>query len=67
MVAAHMDEVGFMITDKGDDGLYRFDKVGGIPVNTVAGKPVLIGKDKIPGVIGTKAIHLVKDEDLESL
>ena len=65
MVAAHMDEVGFMITDKGDDGLYRFDKVGGIPVNTVAGKPVLIGKDKIPGVIGTKAIHLVKDEDLE--
>jgi tetrahedral aminopeptidase len=65
MVAAHMDEVGFMITDKGDDGLYRFDKIGGIPVNTVAGKPVLIGKDKIPGVIGTKAIHLVKEEDLE--
>ncbi len=65
MVAVHMDEVGFMITDKGEDGLYRFEKVGGIQVNQVIGKPVLVGKDKIPGVIGTKPIHLVKEEELE--
>lgn len=64
MVAAHMDEVGFMITDKGDNGLYRFDGVGGIPASQVVGKPVLIGKDRIPGVIGTKPIHMVKKEEL---
>lgn len=65
MVAAHMDEVGFMILDKGEEGLYRFEKVGGIQVTHVIGKPVLVGKDKIPGVIGTKPVHLIKDEEME--
>jgi endoglucanase len=58
MVAAHLDEVGFMITYDDGKGIYRFDVVGGFDARQLAGKPVLVGKEKIPGVIGTKPIHL---------
>jgi endoglucanase len=58
MLAAHMDEIGFMITYDDGKGIFRFDKVGGIDDRQLAGKPVWVGKDKIPGVIGAKPIHL---------
>lgn len=58
MVAAHMDEVGFMITDDDGDGLFRFEAVGGLDERHLVGKPVLVGADEIPGVIGAKPIHL---------
>ena len=58
MLAAHMDEVGFMIAEEDGDGLYRFVIVGGIDERQLAGKPVWVGKDNLPGVIGAKAIHL---------
>lgn len=63
LLAAHMDEVGFMVVADDGDGFYRFDKVGSVDVAYVAGKSVLIGKDRIPAVIGLKPIHLSgKDE-----
>jgi endoglucanase len=58
MLAAHMDEVGFMITYDDGKGIFRFNVVGGIDARQLAGKPVWVGKDKIPGVIGAKPIHL---------
>lgn len=58
MLAAHMDEVGFMITYDDSKGIFRFDTVGGIDARQLVGKPVWVGKDKIPGVIGAKPIHL---------
>jgi tetrahedral aminopeptidase len=58
MIAAHMDEIGFMITADNGDGIFRFDTVGGIDPRQMAGKPVWVGKDKTPGVIGAKPIHL---------
>lgn len=58
MVAAHMDEVGFMITSDEGDGMYRFQTVGGLDARQVAGKSVWIGSDHTPGVIGAKPIHL---------
>lgn len=63
MVAAHMDEVGLMITSSADDGFFRFDKVGGLDERQLAGKQVLVGKDHIPGVIGAKPIHLSQSEE----
>ncbi len=63
MVAAHMDEVGLMITDIDDMGLLKFTTVGGIDKRILVSKPVLIGKNKIPGVIGAKPIHLQKREE----
>ncbi|NLG95727.1 MAG: M42 family metallopeptidase [Chloroflexi bacterium] len=60
MLDAHMDEVGFMIVSDEESGLYRFVKVGGIDDRSLPGKPVLVGKDNIPGVIGAKPIHLTE-------
>ncbi|MHB1480931.1 MAG: M42 family metallopeptidase, partial [Bellilinea sp.] len=56
MLAAHMDEIGFMLVE-GEEGLFRFEIVGGIDVRQLPGKTVLVGKDHLPGVIGTKPIH----------
>ncbi len=58
LISAHMDEVGFIISRITDSGELKFKTVGGIETTVMAGKRVIIGKDKIKGVIGTKAIHL---------
>lgn len=58
MVTAHMDEVGFMITHITKDGYLKFQSVGGIDERILPGKLVHIGKNKLPGVIGSLAIHL---------
>jgi len=58
LVAAHMDEIGFVVTVDDGDGLYQFAIVGGVDVRQLPGKPVLIGKNRVPGVIGARAIHL---------
>jgi len=64
MVAAHMDEVGFIITEITDSGFLKFANLGGIETKVLSGKKVLIGKERIPGIIGAKAIHLQKREDV---
>lgn len=61
MVAAHMDEVGLMIVHIEKNGLLRFRKVGGIDDRLLLSKEVRIGKEKVPGVIGAKPIHLLKE------
>ena len=60
MVTAHMDEVGLMIKDIDSTGLLRFLTVGGIDKRVLVSKAVVVGKDKIKGVIGSKPIHLQK-------
>ena len=58
-VFAHMDEVGFMITEVKKDGYLGFDTVGGISESVIAGRRVrVLGKEGyISGVIASKAIH----------
>jgi len=63
MLAAHMDEVGFIIRFAGEDGLLRFGCVGGVDPRCVVSKRVLVGEKAVPGVIGVKAIHLMSAED----
>jgi len=58
MVAAHMDEVGFMITAIEPSGLLGFETVGFVDRQSVPGKAVWIGEGHHPGVIGVKPIHL---------
>ncbi len=65
MLAAHMDEVGFIVRKIEDDGYIRFSAVGGIDARVVLGRRVFIGKDMVPGVIGLKAIHLVSAEEVK--
>jgi len=59
MLAAHMDEVGLMVTGFNNDGTLRFGKVGGIDDRVLLSKQVLIGPDAVPGVIGYRPIHLI--------
>ena len=59
MLDAHMDEVGFMLVADDGEGLYRFETVGGIDARHLLGKQVYVGKERTPGVIGGKPIHLM--------
>lgn len=59
MLCAHMDEVGFCIKYVNDDGTLLFDQVG-MNASVLPSKRVLIGKDKIPGVIGLAPVHVTK-------
>ena len=67
MVAAHMDEVGLMITHFEENGSLRFRPVGGIDDRILLSKVVLIGKDRLPGVIGVKPVHLLKEKELRQV
>lgn len=63
MIAAHMDEVGFIITGYNKDGTLKFRGLGGVNQLAIPSKPVLIGEKKLKGVIGAKAIHLQNAEE----
>jgi endoglucanase len=62
MLDAHLDEIGFMIFGANSDGSLKFRAVGGIDDRILPGKAVLVGPDRIPGVIGLKPIHLLNGE-----
>jgi len=63
VLCAHMDEVGVIVTSFTDDGYLKFAQAGSFDKRVVLGKAVQIGKDKIRGIIGCKAIHLTKEKD----
>ncbi|WHH59495.1 M42 family metallopeptidase [Petroclostridium sp. X23] len=63
MLSAHMDEVGLIVSSITDTGFIKFKTVGGIDARILLSKKVLIGADRIPGVIGLKAIHLQSTEE----
>lgn len=67
LLAAHMDEVGLMVKSITEDGYLKFACVGGIDRRVLLSKPVAVGKDKIPGVIGMKPIHLTTAEERKSI
>jgi len=67
LVAAHMDEVGLMITEVAKNGLLRFSPVGGIDPRLMLAQKVLVGDKKIPGVVGTKPIHHLKAEEMKQV
>lgn len=63
LFSAHMDEVGFIITDIKQDGCLKFACVGGINDTAVFAKQVKVGKNKISGVINAKPVHLLKPDE----
>jgi endoglucanase len=65
LLAAHMDEVGLMIMRAGSEGLWKFEPVGGVDIRTLPGKGLWIGRDRIPGVIGVKPVHLTEKDECE--
>lgn len=63
LLAAHMDEVGFIITSVTAEGMLKFTSVGSIDPRVAVSKRVFIGDARVPGVIGAMAIHLQTPED----
>ena len=65
MLAAHMDEVAFMVTFIEKDGFLRFHTLGGITSNIMPGQMILLrgGKGDLKGIIGTKPPHLAREEE----
>lgn len=63
MICAHMDEVGFIVSYILEDGSLRFANVGGVDPAVTVARQVYVGPNKIPGVIGEKAIHHLSDEE----
>lgn len=62
MFAAHMDEVGFMVTDISEDGFLSFGAVGGINPSVVIGRSLRLESGAC-GVVGTKAVHQQSKEE----
>jgi len=64
MLAAHIDEIGFLVTHVDDKGFCRLDPVGGINPQVCLARPVVIfGRKQVRGVIGSKPPHIMKDEE----
>jgi len=64
MIAAHMDEIGFMVSFIDKEGFLRFVPVGGFdPKTLIAQRVVVHGRKDIGGVIGSKPIHILEEEE----
>lgn len=63
-VVGHIDEIGVHISHIEDSGFLRFGQVGGWDPVVLIGQRVTLStrNGPLPGVIGRKPIHLLKDE-----
>lgn len=59
MLAAHMDEIGLIITKIEDEGFVRFSTIGGFDPRVLVAQEVMAhGTKAVPGVIGSKPPHV---------
>jgi len=64
MIAAHMDEIGFMVTHIDENGFLRFHTLGGFDPKTLTAQRVIVhGKKDLTGVMGSKPIHIMTPEE----
>ena len=64
LVAAHMDQIGLVVSVIYDDGFLGFTTVGGVDRRVLPGKAVLVhGRETLPGVIGNRPPHVQRGED----
>lgn len=64
-VVGHIDEIGLIVTHIDDDGFLRFVGVGGWDWQILVGQRVEVASRNgvVPGVVGRKPIHLLKEEE----
>lgn len=68
MAAAHMDEIGFLVKQIDDNGFIRFQTIGGFDPKTLTAQKVMVhGTQDLVGVMGTKPIHVMSDEERKQL
>jgi tetrahedral aminopeptidase len=62
MLAAHMDEIGLMVTHVDERGFLRFIPLGGWDARTLVGQRVLVhGREDLVGVVGSTPVHLLDE------
>jgi len=66
MLAAHMDEIGIMITHVDDDGFLRFTPIGGVNPGILRHKNFVFA-DGTLGTVGVEKLDSIKDLKLEKL
>ena len=68
VVAAHIDEIGFMVRHVDDDGFLELDALGGWDPRVLRAQRVTVHADDrdLPGVIGSAPPHTLSDEERES-
>lgn len=60
MAAAHMDEIGFIVTHIDSNGFLKFHTLGGFDPKTLTAQRVIVhGKKDLVGVMGAKPIHVM--------
>ncbi|MGA3363068.1 MAG: M20/M25/M40 family metallo-hydrolase [Solirubrobacteraceae bacterium] len=64
-IVGHIDEIGLIVTHIDDDGFLRFIGVGGWDAQVLVGQraELITANGPLPGVVGRKAIHLLREED----
>ncbi|HEV8303689.1 MAG TPA: M42 family metallopeptidase [Gemmatimonadales bacterium] len=69
MLAGHIDEIGLQVTHIDDDGFLYFGGIGGWDTQVLVGQRVLLlgRRGPVPGVIGKKAVHQLKKEELDKV
>ena len=68
LVAAHMDEISFIVTHIDDEGFIRFHPLGGFDPKTLTAQRVIVhGREDVPGVMGSKPIHLMTADEKNKL
>src|SRR5437773_200118 len=69
MLAGHIDEIGLQVTHIDDDGYLYFAGIGGWDSQVLVGQRVLLlGRSgPVRGVIGKKAVHHLKKEELDKV
>jgi endoglucanase len=67
MLTGHIDEIGIQITHIDEDGFLYFSGIGGWDSQVLVGQRLLILSREGPvhGVVGKKAVHQLKKEDLD--
>ncbi|MBO9700954.1 MAG: M42 family metallopeptidase [Sporocytophaga sp.] len=64
MAAAHMDEIGFIVTYINDQGFIFFHPLGGFDPKTLTAQRVIVhGSKDIIGVMGSKPVHVMSPEE----
>ena len=69
MCVGHIDEIGLQVTHVDDEGFLYFAAIGGWDSQVLVGqRVVVVARDgPVPGVIGKKAIHLMKHEERDKV
>jgi len=67
MFVAHMDEIGFVVSDVREDGFLKLKPLGGIDPRSLVGRllRVVTGKGQLLGAVAVRPPHLMRDSAAE--